>query len=231
MTILIGREEGVERPRLCLRCGDKTAFLGAPGSVGARVSRKHCNLELDDDGKLVSITDITKDNFMFVEGRECKSKVGLKLTDIVELGPDKYRLDLAAIVRLFVEEKPVNASYLRDVYDFYQEDLMRIQIRQGRFNAISSLPMLFSMGSGVLAAYVEEARVIGIVLALVFIVGFAVIRYKMAATLPAERKELDDQFHRDYVCPNCGQFLGNTRPDDLARRGFCPFCKTKLDGI
>lgn len=231
MDIIIGREEGAEKPRLCLKSGEKTVFIGAPGSVSRKVSRKHCCLKLDNEGNVVSITDLTQDNFLFVNSRECKSKSGLKVTDTVELGPDRYPLDLSAVVRLFSGNAPKDATGLRAVYEKYQKDLMEVQVRQGKFNALSSLPMLFSMASGILAAYVEEARYIGIALAIVFIVGFAILRYKMASSAPRQRKELDDKFHRDYACPSCGQFLGSLRPDDLAKRGCCPYCKAKLTGI
>ena len=231
MDIIIGREEGAEKPRLCLKSGEKTIFVGAPGSVSRKVSRKHCCLRLDAEGNIESVTDLTQDNFMYVNGRECKSKSGLRITDVVELGPDRYPLDLSLVVRLFAGNAPKDAAGLGEVYGNYQKALMEIQVRQGKFNALSSLPMLFSMASGILAAYVEEARFIGIALALIFIVGFAVLRYKMAASVPRQRKELDDKFHREYACPSCGQYLGSLRPEDLAKRGSCPFCKAKLTGV
>ena len=231
MKIIIGREEGTEQPRLCIRAesGDgnvKTGFLGNPGSVNNKVSRKHCCMEVDSaTRKILSLTDITENNFMYVNGKECKSKKDIVPTDIIELGPDRYALDIEAILRLCLGAPTVSISGLKNIYDKYQKDIMDIQVRQGKINAFSSLPMVFSMGSGIIAASVPEVRVIGIILALIFMIGFGVLRFKWADEIPKKKKALEDQFRKDYVCPACGQFLGAMRPEEIAKKSSCPYCK------
>ena len=234
MNIVIGREEGTDQPRLCLIIdsgnsnGVKTAFIGAPGSVNKKVSRKHCSIEVDSStSAILSLTDITENNFMYINGRECKSKKGIKTTDTVELGPEKYLLDMDAVLKACLGAPTVSISGLGKIYDKYQKDVMEMQVKQGKMNAFSSLPMVFSMGSGILAMAVEEARIIGVALALLFMIGFAVLRFRWATEIPKKKRALEDKFHNEYVCPSCGQFLGSVRPDELAKKTNCPYCKAK----
>lgn len=227
-TITIGREEGTKQPRLCLKTAGSIKLTGTPGSVSLRVSREHCLLEVDTDSrKILRLSVIPDDNFMYVNGVECRSKRGLQESDTVELGPDMYRLDLSAVLRECLGTPAVDISHLRGVYEAHKKELTDMQIRQGQINAFSSLPMVFSMGSGILAAAVEQARIIGIALALVFMIGFGILRLRLATGIPRRKEAIDDRFRKNYSCPHCGKFLGALHPDDLAKTPCCPYCKAK----
>lgn len=234
MEIIIGREAGVQQPRLQINCEGKKFFLGAPGSVGMKVSRQHCRLDVRTDGTIVSITDITENNFMYINGKEFKSKKGICLTDVVELGPEKYKLDIAAVLKLVIGAPTYHIAPLREVYDNYQKELIDMQVKQGKMGAMSSLPMILSMGSGVLVSIVPgidpAIRTILIVIAVSLMILFIYLRLKSASSNPQRRKELDDDFHKNYVCPNpnCKHFLGTMRPDELITNKTCPWCKSKF---
>lgn len=234
MEIVIGRESGTHRPRLQINCEGKISFLGNPGSVGMKVSRQHCRLDVKTDGTIVSITDITENNFMYINGKEFKSRKGINLTDTIELGPEKYKLDLAAVLKLAIGAPTYHIAPLRQVYDSYQKELMDMQIRQGKMGAMSSLPMILSMGSGVLVSVIPginpSIRTVLILTAVTLMILFIYLRLKTASSNPQKRKKLDDDFHKKYICPNpdCKHFFGTIRPDELVINKTCPWCKSKL---
>lgn len=234
MEIVVGREAGTHQPRLQVSCEGKKFFLGTPGSVGMKVSRQHCRLDVKADGTIVSITDITENNFMYINGKEFKSRKGISLADVVELGPEKYKLDIAAVLKLVMGAPTYHVAPLREVYDTYQKELIDMQIKQGKMGAMSSLPMTLSMFSTVLLSIIPGipplVRTILLIISVSLMVLFIYLRLKSASSNPQKRKELDDDFHRKYVCPNpdCKHFFGTMRPDELVTNKTCPWCKSKL---
>ena len=99
MDIIIGRESGAAEPRLCLKTGNITKYIGAAGSVPRSVSRSHCVITLDE-GNNLSIKNVSDQNALYVNGMEYKSK-SITDSDLVELGPEKYRLDVTAVIKAF----------------------------------------------------------------------------------------------------------------------------------
>lgn len=231
IEIIIGREAGVEKPRLALMAGDKTAYCGNPGSVPRSVSRKHCRLVIHEDSTL-SVSDLTDNNFMYVNGSDCKSRGHITVNDKVELGPDRYCLELSTIVKVFAAQQTYHIAPLKDIYDNYYKVKLDNQIRQGKLNALSALPGVLSMSSMVLAICLdnEGIRIVMIVLAAVFAVGVVIIRMKNSSNNPLKMKQLDDDYHDSYVCPNpsCQHFLGAMQYKDLLKNGACPYCKAKF---
>lgn len=227
--LMIGRESGTANPRLAVEQNGKTFFWGKPGTVPMSVSRKHCHVLIDDEGK-VEIEDVTENNFLFVNGQDCKKKGNLTISDKIELGPDRYLLELEGILKALSSQKEYNISHLQAVYDAYQRERMDIQVGQGRLNALSMLPGILSMTSIGIAVFVENARIVMIVIAAVFALVFALIRYRNASKIPLRNKQLDDSFREHYVCPNpaCGRFLGVLPYKELLKNKSCPYCKAKF---
>ncbi len=229
MDLIIGRENGVDNPRLSIEYNGKTFYWGKPGSVPKSVSRKHCRVEIDNDAK-VSVEDITTNNFIYVNGQDCKKKGGIALTDTIELGPDKYRVDLDGIVKALSAQQSYSIAPLQEIYDSYQKEKYDIQVSQGKLNALSALPGILSMVSIGIAFFVEKARLIMIIIAAVFAAVFAIIRFRNASKIPMRTKKLDESFREKYVCPNpaCGHFLGLTPYKELLKNRSCPYCKSKF---
>lgn len=229
LDIIIGRESGVENPRLAIKQeeNEKLVFWGKPGSVPKSVSRKHCHVVVNDDGK-VTVEDITPNNFIFVNGQDCKRKENVNLSDLIELGPERYRLDLEGIVRTLSSQQSFCISALQEIYDSYQKEKFNLQVRQGKLNALSALPGVLSMISIGVAVFLQEARIYLIVVAAVFALFFALIRYRNATKIPRKTKEFEDSFREKYVCPNptCGRFLGMTPYKELLKNKTCPYCKS-----
>ena len=229
MDLIIGRESGVENPRLAVEQNGKVSYWGKPGSVPNSVSRKHCHVTIDDDTAII-IEDITSNNFLYVNGLDCKKKGGLKISDTIELGPDKYRLDLEGIVKGLASQQSYSIAHLEKIYDAYQQERINTQVSQGKLNALSALPGILSMTSIGLALIIPTARIVMIVIAALFMLAFALIRYRNASKLPKQAKKLEESFRERYVCPNpsCGHFLGMTPYKELLKNRTCPYCKAKF---
>ena len=229
MDLIIGRESGVENPRLAIEQNGKTFFWGSPGSIPRSVSRKHCNVEMSEDGSF-SIEDITPNNFMYINGVDCKKKNAVSMSDIVELGPDRYRLDLEGIAKALSSQQSYSIAHLRAVYDAYQKEKYDLQVYQGKLNALSALPGILSMTSIGIAVFLDKARIIMIVVAAVFALTFALIRYRNASKIPMRTRKLEDKFRDNYICPNpaCGHFLGGVPYKELLKNKSCPYCKSKF---
>ena len=227
--LIIGRQGGVERPRLIIQHEGKSIPMGDPGSVPMNVSRRHCRVVIDDDFT-ISIEDLTADNFMFVNGVDCKRKRNIKMDDVIELGPDHYRLDLESVIKYFTAKRSYHIGHLKKVYDDYQDTKRKWQERQGKFNAISAIPGVISMSSIALAG-AGVARGPMIIIAVVFSIAFAVIRWGIAKSSPEKNRKLEDDFRAQYRCPNpsCDHFLGQTPYNELLRNKTCPYCKAKFE--
>jgi len=229
MELTIGRESGVENPRLAIEQNGKTFYWGKPGSVPKSVSRKHCHVSVEDDAKML-IEDITENNFLYVNGVDCKRKGDVGITDTVELGPDRYRLDLEGILKAISSQQTYDISHLKEIYESYQKEKYDLQVSQGKLNALSALPGILSMTSIGLAVFIENARIVMIVVAALFALAFALIRYRNASKVPKKNKELEEIFRDHYVCPNpsCGHFLGAIPYKELLKNKACPYCKSKF---
>lgn len=228
IELLIGRESGAEKPRLAVTRNGKTDYYGKPGSVPRSVSRRHCRVTVDDDLS-VTIEDITENNFMFVNGSDCKRRKNLRMDERIELGPDHYVLELDAIIKGLSAQQTWHIAHLEKIYNDYHQTKMDNQIEQGKKGAIMSLPGIISMISIAVAASVPNVRTPMIIVAAVFAIVFAIIRMRDASIVPLKLKKLDEDFRESYVCPNptCGRFLGAMTYKDLLKNRVCPYCKAK----
>lgn len=229
IKLLIGRESGAEKPRLAIIRGGQTDYFGKPGSVPKSVSRKHCCIEVGDD-QSVSIEDITDNNFMYINGADCKRRKNVRMDDRIELGPDRYVLDLESIVKGIAAQQTWHIAHLEKIYNDYHQAKLDNQIKQGKLGALSALPGVLSMTSIGVATFVEGARLPMIVVAAVFAGAFAAIRIKNAKEVPLKLKKMDEDFKETFVCPNpiCGRFLGSMSYKDLIKNRSCPYCKAKF---
>ena len=143
-------------------------------------------------------------------------------------------LDLAAVMKAVLGSASFHIAPLKKVYDDYQKAQMDLQVRQGQIGALSSVPMVLTMAASLLAILVPDIsssfRVFMGGTAVVLIVLFIVIRIRMAKSFPLKRKELEDKYRKEFVCPNpvCHRYLA-LRYDDLLDKKVCPHCKCRLE--
>lgn len=228
MEILIGRENTNLR-RLQISVGDVVKLYGETGSVPKSVSRRHCKLIVS--GEKFMIESLTDGNSVYVNGKEVVSKY-LRKGDKVQLGEDHYELDWEAIMDLCLNAlNGYSLSHLKLIWERYDKEKLKMQINTSRFNAISSIPMILSFGSGALSTVPSLAGSASVfrIIAGVLLVLFVIIRIANSSKVPLKQRELEQWFHLNYVCPNpkCRRFLGNQPFEDLVKNVGCPNCKSK----
>ena len=230
LDLIIGREEGTEKPRLAIIQNGKAFHIGKPGSVPNTVSRKHCRIIISDDALTVSVEDISEHNFIYVNGQECKRKEGLHMTDTIELGKDHFPIDLSTILRALPSQQQFDIKHLEAIYEDYQHKKIKMQIGQNRLNALSMLPAGLSMASVILSIFFPVVRNVLLATAGVMIIVFFIIRFRSASRVPMRQKKLEEDFRENYVCPNpiCKHFLGATPYKELIKNRACPYCKAKF---
>ena len=226
--VLIGRESGVDKPRLAVVEDGNVTYFGKPGSVPKSVSRKHCKVTIRDDGSL-GIEDITDNNFMFVNGDDCKSRKNIHSGDRIELGPDHYLLNLDEIIKTLSSKQTWHIAHLEKIYNDYHQFKLDNQIKQSTLGALAALPGVLSMASIGVATFVARARLVMIVIAAVFALAFILIRIRNARKVPLELNKKESEFREKFVCPNptCGHFLGSLTYKDIIKNRSCPYCKAK----
>lgn len=229
--MIIGREAGVpkEQARLAIEMDGKVYYMGAKGSVPANVSKKHCRISFDSDNKM-TVEDITDNNFMYIDGMDCKRKEHVALTDSIELGPGKYRLDMESIVKALSANQSYSIAHLEPIYNNYQKAKYDIQVKERRFNALSALPGVLSMASIGLAFVIPDGRVVMIVVATIFALAFGLVRFSNATKIPQKTIQLENDFREHYICPNpaCNHFMGMAPYKELIKNRSCPYCKCKF---
>ncbi len=236
LDVIIGRESGATAPRLCVRLGEKTAFLGTPGSVPRSVSRSHCRLQVD--GEKMTISNISDQNSLFINGLEYKTKVIAK-TDLIELGAEHYRLDVPGVLALFKkapsanaaeEPKTYNISHLKHIWDDYSDRKITMQQEERTFGTIRSVTGILTP-IGLLCSFLPELanlRLLTIALTVILGLVFLYIQLGRSKEIPVMQKKMEEDFQDVYVCPHCKHFLGNQSYKLVLRNGGCPKCKSKF---
>lgn len=238
---IIGKEEG--QHRLLVKIGSKAFVVGTPNCVPNTVSRAHCNLTVDfaDDAARkavkVRIQNIKSQNVTYVDGQEVEAKV-IGENSHVQLGYDRYTIDLPQIIagmKKFLPAAPppppaeYSIGYLENIWNQYHERKLQLQKKQHSLGLWARLPMFFTMGSGVLTAFVPaEFKPYMMVLAVLsfLIMAYGFIQQKNFV-FSEEMDKLEGWFQDNYVCPNpkCKHFMGNIPYKILRQNKGCAYCK------
>lgn len=225
INIIIGRDASTRQLRLETETQSKV--FGNPGSVPMSVSRHHCSIRIDDEGSY-TITNLKPQNTTYVNGLSIESKT-IKSTDIIEIGPDHYRLDWAAIksmVKISVDIKP-----LEQIWIDYDAAKTNLTIKERQFGALRSATGIITMVAILFAILTGQHGGLYILLYVTAIIlsgGFFIVAYRNAAKIPLQKKELDYEFQKNYRCPHCGRFLGFQSYDLVSQNDACPYCRTKF---
>jgi hypothetical protein len=231
MEIIIGRK--AETNQLKITIGKQAKVCGTEQSVPNSVSRTHFSLTSVEGGGF-TLKNLNPANETFVNGVSVESK-HVTQQDKIELGAARYVFDWGLIAE--VSPVLIDISPLRHVWDEYHREKMKIQVQQGRFNALKSLSGLLSMGA--MAAMFFESnkegssgismRMVLYGIGALFTLVVLVISFINASKIPQKQDEIDQRFRRRYVCPNpkCRHFMGNQPYDVLAQGNACPYCRAQ----
>lgn len=227
MDIIIGRDATTSQ--LNITIGQQQQRIGQPSSVPMTVSRRHCKISVSPEGTM-TIENLKAENSTWVNGSQVVKK-RLAKGDTVALGPDKYRIDLGAILAIVDKARPKTADIrpLKLVYTQHEQFLLNHQISQNRFNALASASGIFTLGAVLITAINGidmKWKMMLYVPAFILVLASVIIRLRNSKW-PMKQKAENDEFHKRYACPNCHHTFSQPY-DILTQSDFCPFCKAKF---
>lgn len=223
MDIVVGREH--QSRRLSITKEGKIQLAGNPGSVPLDVSRNHLSLTPVGANKW-KIKNLNELNVTYVNGIAIESKVVTE-NDKVELGKSHYLLSWEYVRGPKVET--VDFRRLKYVWENYNEENIAIRKRQKNNGILASIPMLFTIGGGIVAANIPEYRGISIGFTILAFLLMIYGLYKRFADDSIDRQEeMKKELQRTYVCPKCKHFLGYQDFDLIMQNDACPYCKAKI---
>lgn len=253
-TIIIGKEPGAGRLLVAIIGNEQTLTVGSKGSVPNSVSRckplehtAHASITIDTKG-IMTLSNMKSQNVTYVNGIEIATK-NIDLDSIIELGKDKYRVDIKKVVecakRLIADnENPGNTvkseaspngkfdiSSLEQVWNDYQSGLRKLREGQKKINLIRSGCGIFTMCAMPCIFFLGP---IGYALTGVGIAGniYSFVGLKNDKTTE-EQERLTEEFQDNYICPKCNKFLGNISYRLLKKQYsmHCPYCKCEFEEI
>ena len=221
MEIIIGRDTNKGKLLLTVDGNDQpTAIFGVPPSV----ETAHCKLTIVNGQMRLKNLDIN--NYTYVNGQSIESKA-VTQNDQVMLGTNGFLLDW----NLLKPFTPIDIRPLQKVWEDFEQQNIQIQIEDRKFNALRSATGIITMLAIALSIATGGKSMLYIILygiAIVISLICFIKAYRDSSKLPQKRQELNKKFQRDYVCPNCGHFMGNQSYDILAQNGSCPYCKKQF---
>lgn len=220
--ILLGRD--AQTGKLRITVGKQTATFGQENSVSKSVSKEHLRLIIGDDGTL-TVVNLNPDNDTFVNGRPVEQK-RIKKDDRIELGQDRYLLSWDMITPFI----PVDISPLKAVWKEYQDEKLKMQISERRFNALRTVTGAISPVAIIAGIYLGRDNALMMVLYLlpaVLILLFAFMSWKAASKIPKQQAELLERTKHAYKCPACGRLLTLQDFDMLSQQKGCQYCQAE----
>jgi hypothetical protein len=209
----------------------------------ARVSRKHCKLTEQPDGSFI-LEDLGSSNGTFVNGNRI-FRTRVTRDTILQLGPE-LKVKVSDLVGTTVispltippinPPQPTEVDYsaafnrLQAVYERYSKDKVALLKDERKKNQLKSLPM-FIVGIVSMLLFIIPAlapfRIYIVIIATAFAGWGAKVAFGTSVEFPEKMEALTRQFKIDYVCPKCGNFLGDIPFENLRNRKICSFCKCK----
>lgn len=224
MEIILGRDAATNRIKAV--CNGQVKYYGSQGSVPNDVSREHCSITIN--GLNAVVRNIKATNVTYVNGVEILSK-SVTENDRVELGPSRFVLPIKDILK-DNKEATCDIAKLQQIWNDYEQTLLEYQIAERKFNTARSCVGLVSMGA-MMSNILLECSLIYIllsVLAIVISIVFAYVAYKKASQIPVKMVELKRDLQKNYVCTNCGHFMGFIDAEILKQNKSCSHCKAKF---
>lgn len=223
MEIIIGRDQQEQKLSI-IRDGNQVCY-GQPKSVPMSVSRKHLSLESLEEGKW-RIKNLNERNVTYVNGIAIESKIVTE-SDKIELGEARYHFSWDAIQE--PKEDLADIRPLKAIWDDFNDQRLRLQITERKFNAARSATGIITMLAIACSIILGHGPIYLILygLAIGISVVFTYVAYKKSSEVPIRQQEINKEFQKKYVCPKCGHFMSFQDYDVLIQNDVCPFCKTK----
>ncbi|MCD8290207.1 MAG: FHA domain-containing protein [Prevotella sp.] len=238
IEILIGRDE--KTSRLAIVYNGKGYIVDVqdvPLSVSRckpKEKKGHCSLIIGTSGKM-KIQNLVSENVTYVNG-EAVDVQNVDENSIVELGYDQYRISVKKILKVIGYERPYSIKHLKRVWEKYDKAMLKLQIEQQKKQNQQKLQGILSQLSMlcVIIPSVIPSIPIPVALRVVLVVGalglgiyFYIKGGKVDDSFVMKKRELEENFRDDYVCPKCGSFMGNRPYEDIEGQKQCSKCQCK----
>lgn len=193
------------------------------------VSRHHANLK-QEDGAWV-LEDAGSTNGTYVNDQQIIRK-RVTTSDRIRLG-DNYTLLLSDILK-HNNDYSEEFALLKEVYDNYIQSKIKIQSsNQFKIRLMQSLPFALPGIIGVVLGFLGKGSTTLFIISLLVVICAPTIGIfmgaKQSAKVPQQLQDITNRFKIDYVCPKCGNFLGEIPWESLRNRKQCPVssCRAK----
>lgn len=237
MELVIGREP--QSNQLMIAVDGRPYRMDVGMNVPKSVSRynqqngsAHCRIIISTNG--MRLENLNEMNVTYVNGEAVES-CKISPTSVVELGEDQYRINLAKILQLVGYHPTYSVKHLRRVWERYDKALLRLQLEERKKQNQQKLQGILSQASMVIVIIPSVMpnipiamwlRAVLVMCALALGIYFYMKGNKTDDSFIIKKRELDEQFKQDYVCPNpkCKRFIGFNSYDSLKSKNKCNMC-------
>ena len=244
MELVIGRDPQGNQ-LIVVVDGHKPFRIDVGNSVPNSVSRynpadgtAHCRIVISTNG--MRLENLNEMNVTYVNGESVEA-CKISLSSVIELGGDQYRINLPHILKLIGYQPTFSIKHLRRVWERYDKAVLRLQLEdkkkqnqqklQGIVSQVSMLCVIIPsvMPSFPIPSWLRAVLVIG---ALVMGIYFYLKGNQTDDSFIVKKRELDEKFREDYVCPNpkCRNFLGFVSYDTIKSKKKCGSCNCNYQG-
>ena len=224
MEMIVGRDH--QTRTLSIIKDGSTILYGQAESVPMDVSRHHFSLQPSDNGRWI-IKNLNERNVTFVNGIAIESKT-ISEQDKIEMGASHYLFPWSALQD--PKEETADIRPLKSIWEEYDDQKMKTQIAERKFNAARSATGIITMVAIACSLILGHGAIYLLIYALAIGISvvFTILAYRKSTEIPQQLRALNRQFQQRYVCPKCGHFMGFQDYDILKQADACPYCKTKF---
>ena len=223
LELTIGRD--AQSGELGVTVAGKKVLAGDADSVPRSVSREHLRLTVTDKGAVI-LQNLNIENDLYVNSYAVERK-RICHGDRIELGSDRYQLDWSILDKIFTlaDNRP-----LEQVWSYYQQERLRLQIRERRFGVLRSATGILTMAAMILGfmelggGTANSLRVALYGSAFLVTLILFVIAWLSASRIPQRQQQLEEETRRRYCCPQCGCLFSLQSYDMLRQMKKCPHC-------
>ena len=241
MEIIIGRDSNSNKLALLVdgkRCIDSSVILPLCVSrLKPEENLGHCCISIRKDN--IRIINMNPQNVTYVDGEEIVDSVKIDIHSIIELGVDQYRINIKKLLNKIGYIPPVSIKHLKRIWEKYDRAILKLQVEQQKAANQQKLQGLISQASVlcvIIPSVIPSIPIPGIVRVILVIGAMALGIYfyikgtKTEESFVVKKREIDERFKDDYVCPKCGYFFGFTPYENLTYKKNCPNpdCNTPL---
>ena len=241
MEIIIGRDSNSNKLALLVdgkRGIDSSVILPLCVSrLKPEENLGHCCISIIKDN--IRIINMNPQNVTYVDGEEIVDSVKIDIHSIIELGVDQYRINIKKLLNKIGYIPPVSIKHLKRIWEKYDRAILKLQVEQQKAANQQKLQGLISQASVlcvIIPSVIPSIPIPGIVRVILVIGAMALGIYfyikgtKTEESFVVKKREIDERFKDDYVCPKCGYFFGFTPYENLTYKKNCPNpdCNTPL---